>query len=71
MKINLWQIEHSTNFVMFTKLVMPIQRSWTPHTVTNSLRKQNLLRGVVALRYGGDVDNKVPQLHATQSKPLD
>ena len=30
------------------------------------LTAQTLLCGVVALRY-----NKVPQLHATQSKPLD
>ena len=35
-----------------------------------SLKAQTVLRGVVAPCYG-DVDNKVPQLHATQSEPLD
>ena len=36
-----------------------------------SLRAQTVLRGVVATCYGSDVDNKVPQLHAVESGPLD
>ena len=38
------------------------------HISTTSPRAQTVLRGVMALCYG--VDNKVPQLHATQSEPL-
>ena len=35
-----------------------------------NLKAQTVLRGVVVPCYGG-VDNKVPQLHTTQSEPLD
>ena len=37
----------------------------------DSLRAQTALRGVVALPYGGGVDNEVPQLDATLSEFLD
>ena len=42
------------------------------YTYTPSLRAQTALCGVVALRYQHhDNDNEVPQLHTTQSAPLD
>ena len=39
------------------------------HSAVDSLRAQTVLRGVGTPCYG--VGNKVPQLHATPSEPLD
>ena len=43
------------------------------NSTSGSLKAQTVLRGVVASCYQhyDDVDNKVPQLHTTQSEPLD
>ena len=65
----LWPLTHAK----FYGVALALKKLGTP-----GLRAQIVLRGMVALRYqhhqpfiAGGVDNKVPQLHATHSEPLD
>ena len=58
-----WQVQHS-------KLCLPKCVQVYLNIFECSLRAQTALHGVVALRYQC-VDNKVPQLHAMLSEPLD